>query len=131
MTIELTMLAYSTALLLVLVHIPATAGVMSNGLGPMAGSRDDLPAPKPFAARARRVVDNHREGLTIFAPLVLIAAVAQVHTEVTALAAQIFFAARVAHAGLYLLGVPLVRPAAWAVGLAATLMMLGAVLGFG
>jgi len=72
------MLVYSTALLLVLVLIQATAGVRAQGLQPMAGPRDDLPAPEPFQARSERVVDNHREGLKIFAPLVLAAALARV-----------------------------------------------------
>ena len=47
MSVELNMLVYSTALLLVLVLIQATAGVQAQGLQPMAGSRDDLPPPKP------------------------------------------------------------------------------------
>ena len=34
------------------------------------------------------------------------------------LGAQLFFYSRVAHAILYILGVPLVRPLAWAVGIA-------------
>ena len=40
--------------------------------------RAALPAPEPFQARSERVVDNHREGLKIFAPLVLAAALARV-----------------------------------------------------
>lgn len=129
MSVELTMLAYATALLLILVLIQAVAGVQAQGLMPMAGARDDLPAPKPFQARTKRVVDNHREGLTIFAPLVLIAAVAHISSNWTVLGAQLFFYSRVVHAGLYLLGVPLVRPLAWAVGIAGTGLVLKSVLG--
>ncbi len=129
MTIELTMLAYSVALLLGLIALQATVGVLSQGLIPMAGARDQLPPPKPFQARTKRVVDNHREGLTLFAPLVLIAAAAHIHTGATALGAEMFFFARLAHAGLYLVGAPLVRPLAWAVGIAGTVMILAAVIG--
>jgi len=124
MSVELTMLVYATALLLVLVLIQATVGVQAQGLQPMAGSRDDLPDPKPFQARTKRVVDNHREGLTLFAPLVLAAALAHVSNQWTVLGAELFFYARVAHAGLYLAGVPMIRPLAWAVGLAGTIMIL-------
>jgi uncharacterized MAPEG superfamily protein len=124
MSVELTMLAYATALLIVLVVIQATAGVMAQGLTAMAGSRDDLPPPKPFQARTKRLVDNHREGLTMFAPLVLIAAVQHVSSNVTVLGAELFFYARVAHAVLYLAGVPMIRPLAWGVGLAGTIMVL-------
>jgi uncharacterized MAPEG superfamily protein len=129
MSVELTMLAYATALLLLLVLIQATAGVLAQGLMPMAGARDDLGAPKPFQARTKRVVDNHREGLTIFAPLVLIAALAHVSSHWTVLGAELFFYARAVHAVLYLLGVPMVRPLVWAVGLVGTVMVLLAVLG--
>jgi uncharacterized MAPEG superfamily protein len=129
MSVELTMLVYSTALLLVLVLIQATVGVRAQGLQPMAGPRDDLPEPKPFQARTKRVVDNHREGLTMFAPLVLVAALAHVSNHWTALGAQLFFYSRVAHAGLYLAGVPMIRPLVWAVGLVGTLMVLAVLLG--
>ena len=85
MSVELTMLAFSVALLFVLVIIQANAGVMAQGLVPLANSRDGLPPPSGFHARMKRVVDNHREGLTIFAPLVLIAAVQGLSTPTTVL----------------------------------------------
>ncbi len=128
MSVELSMLVYSTALLILLVLIQATVGVQAQGLQPMAGSRDNLPEPKPFQARTKRVVDNHREGLTMFAPLVLAAAVAHVSSSWTVLGAELFFWSRLAHAGLYLAGVPMVRPLAWTVGLVGTLMVLLALL---
>jgi uncharacterized MAPEG superfamily protein len=128
MSVELTMLTYATGLLILLVLVQATAGVLAQGLPAMAGARDNLGEPKPFQARTKRVVDNHREGLLMFAPLALIAALAQISNGVTVLGAELFFWGRVAHAILYLAGVPWVRPAAWAVGLVGTLMMLGAIL---
>ncbi len=60
MSVELTMLVYSAALLLVLVLAQALAGVVAQGPSPMAGPRDNLPPPKPFRARMVRVVNNHR-----------------------------------------------------------------------
>jgi len=129
MTIELTMLVYSAALLLALIVVQATSAILAQGVPAMAGNRDDLPPPKPFQARTRRLVDNHREGLTLFAPLILAAAVAHVSNGSTVLGAQLFFYARLAHAILYLLGVPWVRALAWAVGMVGTIMVLVAVLG--
>lgn len=129
MTIELTMLTYSVALLFVLILVQATAGIRHHGLMPLANARDGLGEPSIFQARMKRVVDNHREGLTLFAPLVLAAAVAQISTPMTVMGAQLFFVARLAHAVLYILGVPLVRPLAWAAGIAGTLMVMGALLG--
>lgn len=130
MTPELTMLVYTTALLIALVVIQAVAGVQSKGLMPLANSRDGL-APSGFHARMLRVVDNHREGLTFFAPLVLVAHAANIHSAMTVLGAQLFFGSRVAHAIWYALGLPLVRPLIWAVGLIGAGMFLTALLGFG
>lgn len=129
MTVELTMLAYSIALLLALVVIQALAGVQAQGLMPLAGPRDDLPPPGVFQARTKRVVDNHREGLTMFAPLVLAVSVAHISTHWTVLGAELFFYSRIAHAVLYLAAVPLVRPLVWTVGIAGTVMILLAALG--
>lgn len=130
MSVELTMLAYSAALLLVLILIQATAGIRSVGLKPLINSRDGLPPPQGFHARALRCVDNHREGLAVFAPLVLVAAFAQVSNGTTVLGAQLFFYSRVAHAVLYLVGAPMIRPLAWAVGLVATIMIFAALMGW-
>ena len=127
MPVELTMLAYSVALLFVIVLIQANAGVSAQGLMPMANNRDNLPPPTPFQARMKRVVDNHREGLILFAPLALIAAQQGISTSTSMLGAQLFFYSRVAHAILYILGVPLVRPLAWAVGIAGTVMVFLAI----
>jgi len=130
MTVELTMLACSVALLIVLVVIQASVGVRQYGLSVLAGPRNDLAPPSALVARAKRVVDNHREGLTIFAPLVLAAAVANIHTSATALGAQLFFYSRVAHAIVYLAGLPMVRPLIYGVGVAGTLMVLTALFGW-
>lgn len=124
MTTELTMLAASVALLILLVAVLTVTGLREVGFGPLAGSRDHLPPPGRFLARARRCVDNHREGLTMFAPLVLIAAAAHISTPMTVLGSQLFFYSRVAHALLYLTGAPLIRPLVFTVGMAGTIMIL-------
>lgn len=130
MSTELTMLAYSVGLLFVLILIQASAGIRAQGLKPLANARDDLPPPSVFQLRAKRCVDNHREGLTLFAPLVLIAAVAHISNTTTVLGAQLFFISRVAHAGIYLTGLPMIRPLAWAVGITGTIMVFAAVVGW-
>jgi len=123
MTMEMTMLTLSVALLLVLIMIQASAGVLAQGLEKMAGSRDRLGEPGNFQARTKRLVDNHREGMLLFAPLVIVAAISDVSTNLTVLGAQLFFYARVVHAVLYMLGTPWVRPLAWAVGIAGCVMI--------
>jgi len=129
MTIELMMLALSVALLFVLVQIQATAGVQAQGLMPMAGPRDNLKEPSAWQARTKRCVDNHREGLIMFAPLILIAAQLGVSNTLTVWGAQLFFYSRLAHAVVYLAGLPLIRPLFWAIGLAGTVMVFLALFG--
>ncbi len=123
MKIELLMLTYSVGLLFVLILIQATSGTLVQGLMNLAGPRDSLPPKGVFQARAGRTVDNHREGLILFAPLVLVAAVSGVSNELTVLGAQLFFYSRVVHAAVYLAGVPAIRPAVWAVGIVGTAMI--------
>jgi uncharacterized MAPEG superfamily protein len=129
MTVELTMLAYTVAVFFVVMVIQANAGVMANGLPLMTGNRDNLPPDKVFLARTKRIVQNHIEGLAMFAPLVLIAAQANISNQWTVLGAQVFFYSRVAHALLYLLGLPWLRTIAFAVGLAGTILIFLALFG--
>lgn len=129
MSIELRLLAYSVALLFVLIVIQASAGVLAHGSKTMAGPRDVMPADTKFQSRGKRTVANHIEGLALFAPLVLIAAIAHVSNEWTVLGARLFFYSRLAHAVLYLAGVPWLRALAWFVGVIGTVMVFLAVVG--
>ncbi|MFN8948546.1 MAG: MAPEG family protein [Alphaproteobacteria bacterium] len=128
MPIELLMLALSVALLFVLIVIQATAGVKAQGMDVMAGHRDDMKPPSAWQARTKRCVDNHREGLMLFAPLVLIAAHLNISNDLTVWGAQLFFYSRVAHAVIYLTGLPKVRPLAWAIGIIGTGLVFAAVI---
>jgi uncharacterized MAPEG superfamily protein len=131
MSIELTMLALSVALLFVLVVIQAAAGTQAQGLMTMANARDNLGPPSVWQARTKRCVDNHREGLIMFAPLALIAAHQDISTTMTVWGAQLFFYSRVAHAVVYLAGLPYIRPLFWSVGIVGTIMMFLALFGIG
>ena len=51
MSVELTMLFYSAVLFFVLIMIPATEAILSNGLVAQAGARDHLPEPTVFNRR--------------------------------------------------------------------------------
>ena len=130
MSLELTMLALSVGLLFVLILIQASAGVSAQGAMIMAGHRDSLKEPSTWQARTKRCVDNHREGLILFAPLILIAANIGVSNTLTVVGAQLFFYSRVAHAVIYLTGLPMVRPLAWLVGIIGTVMVFLALFGF-
>ena len=129
MTVELTYLAYTIALFFVVVVIQATAGIRQHGGMTLANSRDNLPAPNTFLARMKRLVDNFRENLWFFAPLVLIAAVSGVSNQWTVLGAQIFFFSRLAHAVWYIAGWPLLRPLFWLAGVIACVLIFLALFG--
>lgn len=123
MTVELMMLVLSTGLLLAILVVQGTAGVISNGLETQAGARDDLPEQKLFHARVTRLRANMIENLMLFTPIVLIVHAVGVSNDITVLGAQIFFFGRVAHAIVYMLGWPWVRPATWAIAMVGTLMV--------
>ena len=123
MTTELTLLILSVGLLMLILLIQASAGILSNGLMAQAGSRDELPEKKVFHARVTRLRDNMIENLLMFAPVVLVAQAMGISNDMTILGAQLFFFSRLAHAVIYLMAVPLVRPVAFAVAWAGILLI--------
>jgi uncharacterized MAPEG superfamily protein len=103
---------------------------MVRGLmGAMANpSRND----KPQSAWAQRLYFAHTnavENLVIFAPLVLILDSLGHSTMSTALACAVYFWARLAHAIIYALGIPVLRTLAFTVGFLAQVALVLAVFG--
>ena len=124
MSIELTMLVYSTVLFLVVILAQAVLGIVQNGLVAQAGSRDSLPEPSVLRQRMQRLTANLQENLVMFAIVVLVANAMGITNEATALAAAIFFYARVAHAIVYAFGWPMIRPLFYFVSLYAIVRIL-------
>lgn len=110
---ELKYLLFSVVLTFVQVLVAAAAANQVVGLTTLAGNRDDLPALGGFAGRAKRAHLNMLENMVLFAPLVLIAVVAQKTNSLTAMGAMLFFWARLAYAVIYWIGVPWLRTLAW------------------
>ena len=117
MTTELSMLLYSTLLFLAIILAQAAFAIAQNGLMAQAGSRDSLPEPSLLRLRLQRLTANMQENLIMFALVVLVAHAAGVANEATAMAATLFFYARVAHAVVYAFGWPMIRPLFYFVGL--------------
>jgi uncharacterized MAPEG superfamily protein len=113
MTPELTYLVWSAVLTFVLVLIAASGAQLQVGLEKLAGNREGLPDLTGWAGRAQRAHLNMLENLILLAILVLVAQAAGVRNSATLLGAQLFFWGRVAHAVLYLAGIPWARTAAW------------------
>jgi uncharacterized MAPEG superfamily protein len=123
MTPELTYLVWSAVLTFVLVLIAVSGAQLQVGLPTLAGDREGLPEIKGWAGRARRAHANMLENLVLFAILVLVAQAAGVHNGTTLLGAELFFWGRVAHAVLYLAGIPWARTAAWGVSVIGLLLI--------
>lgn len=123
----LTWTAVLTALLWVpyivnrVIEIGNVAGVMSP--------EPPTPAKAAWPERLRCAHDNAAVGLAVFAALVLAAQVSG-HTDAnTALAAQVYFWARLAHAVVYAAGIPLARTLAFTVAFLCQVTLACALLG--
>ncbi len=123
MSPDLKYLLFSVVLTFVQVLISAMAANQVVGLTTLAGNRDGLPEMTGLAGRARRAHFNMVENLVLFAALVLIAAVAGKANATTALGAAIFFWGRLAHAIIYLVGIPWLRTLAWFVSVIGMIMI--------
>ena len=115
MTPELKLLVWSVVLTFVQAVI-AVAGANSQiSLATLAGNREIMPDITGWAGRAQRAHRNMLENLPLFIALVLVAQIANRTNAMTLLGAELFFWGRVAHALIYLAGIPWARTLAWAV----------------
>jgi len=129
MTTDLTMLVWS-AVLCVLLFLPyVLARVMAWGLVDTVGYPKNPPVLPDWAQRAHRAHINMAENIGPFAALVLVAHVAGLANETTALGATIFFWARLAHAVVFIAGIPWVRTLAFVVSLVGEAIILLRILG--
>ncbi|MEP4051905.1 MAG: MAPEG family protein [Litorimonas sp.] len=128
MAVELKYLVWSVALFFVMILAQAVAATFSGktSISQLVGARDDMPGAglTPFHGRTKRAQANFIEAMCMFAPLVLVAAVTNSFSSLTALGAALFFWGRVVFAPTYWFGVPWVRTLAWAVSTVGILMIL-------
>jgi uncharacterized MAPEG superfamily protein len=124
MTPELKLLVWSGVLTFVQMLVAAAGAQLQVGLPALVGNRENLPQFTGWAGRARRAHFNMLEYLALFAILVLVAQVAGKTNAMTVLGCQIFFWARVAYAIIYVVGVPWLRTAIWAVSVIGLLLIL-------
>ena len=124
MSPELTLLVWSTVLAVVQMLIAVTGAMLQVGLPALAGNREGLALPEGWAGRARRAHHNTLENLVLFAALVLVAHVAGKANAMTALGAHLFFWGRLAHAAIYLAGIPWARTAAFGVSFVGLILIL-------
>lgn len=129
MSAELTVLALAAILLLVHIFSATHYKTKQYGLDWNMGARDEDTKPlNDVAGRLDRARGNFLETL----PLAIIAlggvVMAGKASDLTAIAAWVWLAARVIYLPLYWAGVPKVRTYVWAVSLLALLFVLGVLL---
>jgi len=114
---EITWLA-ATVLLTGVLWIPYIVNrIVEHGLMPaLRNPRPDAPPLAGWADRLMHAHSNAVENLVLFAPLVLAVEQLGLNSATTAVAVQVYFWARLAHAAIYTLGVPYLRTIAFAVG---------------
>ena len=128
MTTELKWLAL-TALLTTLLWIPYILNIISvRGLMDAMGYPDNPKPMSDWASRLKKAHYNAVENLVVFGLLVVIAHVADVHTNNTVAACIVYFWARLAYSITYTLGVPVARTLIFAVSWVCILVMAVAVL---
>lgn len=116
MTTDLKMLAW-VAFITILMWLPyILAHIVNAGLIPALTYAADDKALPGWAARAKKAHYNAIENLAPFAALVIVAQLTHSANASTAMAAIIYFWARVAHYLLYISGVPFGRTLSFAVG---------------
>jgi uncharacterized MAPEG superfamily protein len=124
MTTELTLLAWSVALLIAQMLVAIVGAMTQFPLPTLVGNREVPVDGRAWVGRAQRAYRNMLEGLLLFAAVVLAAAAAGISNPATVLGAQLFFYARLTYAVVYVAGIPWLRTAVWTVGLAGILLIL-------
>jgi uncharacterized MAPEG superfamily protein len=118
MTSELMSLTWVTTLTAVM-WMPYILNMIAvRGLVDAVGYSDDPKPLSPWAAKMKAAHANAVENLVVFAALVLIANAAGVGNDITVLACQLYFWARLVHLLSYTFAIPWVRTIAFAAGFA-------------
>jgi uncharacterized MAPEG superfamily protein len=128
-TIEMRALLWSALLCLGLVLLQIAIHIRRFGGDMVRGNRDDFPRLKGVAARVVRAHANLIESLVPFAAAIWAIQSLAISNRITVAAAVVFLAARVVHAASYVLGVTVVRSAAFYAGLVATVAVASQALG--
>ncbi len=122
MTTDLWMLTAAVGLTWILILVPTLHPVLTNPRWAMGNRLDDIAVPD-WTQRARKTSANMNENLPLFAALVLIAHVSGQADATSALGAEIFVAARIVHAAIYIAGVPALRTVVWLVSIVGMAMV--------
>jgi uncharacterized MAPEG superfamily protein len=120
---ELVWLLWAVALTFAQMLVAVLGATAQVGLPALAANREGLAPCTGWAGRAARAHHNMLENLVLFAALVLIAVITNKTNPATLLGAQLFFWGRLAHALIYVAGIPWLRTLAWLVSVAGMILI--------
>lgn len=131
MTLELWVLFWSTALLLLLILISAAGNMRAMGPDWGVGNREEQASSAGWAGRAKRAYMNLLENLVIFGAFVLVAHLAGIHNSLTLWGAELFLVGRIVHAVTYLFGITFLalRTLGYFAGVIGCVLLFLAILG--
>lgn len=129
MTTDLVMLVLAVLLAFAQLTLYAIRANLDHGPRYALSPRDRTPERPAtvMTGRLRRAYENHLETLPLFAIAVLVAHVSATASPITALASQVYLAARVVYVPSYVLGWRL-RSLIWSVAALAILVIVGETL---
>ena len=128
MTPELTVLTLAALLQVGQMCAYSVAGNMQVDVKTAFGPRDTPVHLTGVAGRLQRAMNNHFEGLLLFAIACVLVTLTRQSSEVTETCAWVYLVARILYVPAYALGLMPWRSIIWAAGFFATTIMLIAVL---
>ncbi|PZP55364.1 MAG: hypothetical protein DI586_07105 [Micavibrio aeruginosavorus] len=129
MTTELTILGWTLVLAIFQILLPSHFRNKETGIAYNASPRDgEGPPVGVVTARLQRAQKNLFETLPLFIAAVLIAHVADIHTQTTYWGAWLYLAARIAYVPLYGFGIPYIRSLVWVLSMVGLCLIIFEVL---
>ena len=127
-TTELSYLTWTT-IITALMWMPYVLNLIAvRGLVAAVSYPVDPKPLAPWAARMKQAHANAIENLVVFATLVLVAHIAGVNNEVTAIACAVYFWARVVHFVVLGFGIPWIRTLSFVTGFGCQLALARQIL---
>jgi uncharacterized MAPEG superfamily protein len=131
MTLELAMLAASSALCLIQIVLASHAASHQRGYRWTASARDaDIAPLTGIAGRLERALRNFLETFPVFAAAVLLVHVLGHEGELSRWGSVLYFSARLVYVPLYAAGVPVIRSLVWNVAFVGVALLLVAAVWF-
>lgn len=128
MSVELTLLLWSTGLFAAYILVQSTFYRLQHGIWFASGSRDDEAPPNMWTARGNKALRNLLETYPAFVVLVLVVELADRSDAWTTWGAHIYFWARWIYLPLYLFGLQWIRSLVWLVSAAGLILMFFGIL---